>query len=152
MKKIKLLKVLKDKKYLLLAVISSIIMFFIYVYVQLLGIFQNFDVWLKIIPIQNLVLLIAFLVLFGITFSYQVYLWRQPKLCSTGEKIKGAGTTSIPILGLLFVAQCPACTSFAILFLPLTTVAFISQISWIISLIAIGMLLFTLNYLGAFKE
>ena len=148
----KLLKVLKDKKYLLLATSSSVLMFFIYAYVQLLGIIQNLDVWLSIMPVQNLVLLIAFLVLFGITFSYQVYLWRRPKLCSVDEKIKGAGTASIPTLGLLFVAQCPACTSFAILFFPLTTVVFISQIGWVISLIAVGMLLFTLNYLGAFKE
>ncbi len=148
----KLLEVLKKHSYLALAVSSSIIFAIIYVYTQLLGIIENFGVWLATIPPENGFLFIVFSVLFGITLSFQVYNWGQPKTCALNKKVKGAGSSGIGIFAFFFVSQCPACASLGAIFLPLSVSVFLTQYSLLITLISIGLLLFTLNYLGAFRE
>ena len=55
----KLLKVVKKPKYFALAIASAILMLVVYVYMQLLGIIQNLDLWLRIIPPHNTVLLVV---------------------------------------------------------------------------------------------
>lgn len=148
----KLFEVLKKQNYFLLAVFSSILMLAVYIYTQLLGIIENIGVWLATIPLHNAVLLIIFTILFGVTSSYQVFLWRQPKTCSVNKKISTAGTGGIGTFGIFLVAQCPACASLSALFLPISVLAFFSEFSWLINLVSIGLLLFTLNYLGGFKK
>jgi len=148
----KITSVLKKPDYLALAVISSIIFVIVYVYTQLLGIIENFGVWLATIPPENGFLFIIFSVLFGITFSFQIYNWRQPKTCSLNEKVKGASSSGVGTLALFFVSQCPACASLGALFIPLSIGVYITQFSLLINAISIGLLLFTLNYLGAFKK
>ena len=147
-----LAEVLKKPEYILLAFVSASITLVVYVYTQLLGIVQNLDVWLATIPWYNAFLLLVFIVLFVVAFSYQVFLWRQPKICSIKTKVKGTGTSSISMLGMFLVAQCPACASLGILFLPASAMFFLAQYSWLVNLISIALLLFTLNYLGAFKK
>src|SRR3989344_4591156 len=96
----KIIEVLKMKRYLTLAVFSSIVMSLIYVYTQVLGNIHNVDLWLTIIPWYNTILFTAFAILFGVTFSYQIYLWKQPKVCAIGTKAKGAGTSGLGTIGL----------------------------------------------------
>jgi len=148
----KIIDVMKMKKYIALAIISSVVMSMIYVYTQVLGNLHNVDLWLTIIPWYNAILFTIFSILFGITFAYQVYLWKQPKVCSAGTKAKAAGTGSIGTLGTFLVAQCPACASISALFLPISAITILTQFSWLINLASIGLLLFTLRYLGAFKK
>jgi hypothetical protein len=148
----KLVKVLKKPRYFALAVLSSLSMLALYIYSQLLGALQNFDVWIKTIPWYNAVLLFVFTVFFGVTFSFQVFTWRQPKTCSATKKLSGTGTSSIGTIGLFFVSQCPACASFSALFLPVSAIIFLTQYSWLLTLGSIGLLVLALNYLGAFKE
>ena|SRR3972149_1934196 len=148
----KIIDVLKMKRYLALAVISSVVMSLIYVYTQVLGNLHNVDLWLTIIPWYNAVLFIIFTALFGITFAYQVYLWKQPKTCAMGTKTTGAGTSGLGTIGLFLVAQCPACASLGALFLPISVSVVFTTLSWLITLASIGLMLFTLNYLGAFKK
>ncbi len=124
----------------------------LYIYTQVLGIIENIDVWLAIIPLHNAVFLIIFTALFGATFSYQVFLWMQPKTCSVNKKIGAAGTGGIGTFGIFLVAQCPACASLSALFLPISALAFLTEFSWAINLFGIGLLLFTINYLGGFKK
>jgi len=50
------------------------------------------------------------------------------------------------------VAQCPACASLGVLFLPVSVIGVMTQYSWLINLVGIGVLLFTVNYLGGFKK
>ena len=148
----KLLQVLRNPQYLVLAVVSSLLFSFIYMYTQVLGNLHNIDVWFAVIPWYNALLFIVFAALFGITFSFQVYNWLQPKTCSIGKKTAAASGSGIGTLGLFLVAQCPACASLGALFLPVSAFTFISQLSTVLNIISIALLLFTLNYLGAFKK
>ena len=148
----KVLKVVREPRYLALAIASAVLMLAIYVYAQLLGAIQNLDLWISIIPPLNAVLLVTFVIVFGITFSFQVYTWMQPKACDLGTKAKGAGTSSIGTIAMFLVAQCPGCASFGLLLLPTSAAIFVMQYSWVLNLAAIGLLLFTINYLGGFKE
>jgi hypothetical protein len=134
------------------ALLSAALMLVIYVYAQLLGIVENLDVWLATIPPLNLGIVLVFSALFGITFAYQYYLWKRPKTCSATKKISGAGTTGVGTFGIFLVAQCPACASIGTLFLPFSAISFLADYGWIFNLLGIGLLLFTLNYLGAFKN
>jgi len=148
----KIVEVLKMKRYLAIAIISSTAMAFVYVYTQVLGIIENVDLWLTIIPWYNAILFIVFTGLFGVSFAYQIYLWKQPKVCATGTKVKGIGTGGIGTMGVFLIAQCPACASLGVLFLPISVVGFFTQFSWLLNILAIGLMLFTLRYLGAFKK
>lgn len=143
---------LRKSNYLALAIISSLTMSGIYIYTQVLGIIQNIDLWLTIIPWYNAILFIVFAALFGITLSFQVYNWRQPKVCPANAKIKGVGASSGATFGLFMVAQCPACASLGVLLLPASAVGILTQFGWLINLTAIGLLLFTINYLGGFRK
>ncbi len=148
----KIIEVLKTRKHLLLAIVSSLIMAVIYIYTQVLGIVQNIDLWFTVIPWYNAILFTIFVALFGITLSFQIYNWRQPKVCPTNVKVKGMSTSSGATFSIFMVAQCPACASLAVLFLPVSVVGFFTQFGWLITMFGIGLLLFTLNYLGAFRK
>lgn len=145
----KLTEVLKMPKYLLVAVASATVMSIVYMYTQVLGNLANLDIWISTAPKHNLALFIVFAALFGITLSYQVYVRQQPKTCDI-RKSSAAGGVGTFLTFL--VAQCPACASLGALFLPVSAVAFFTIYSSWINLIGIGLLLFTLNYLGAFKK
>ncbi len=149
---VKILQVLKKPKYIALAIISAIIVSIIYIYTQVLGNIHNIDVWFATIPLHNAILFSIFAVLFGVTFSFQVFNWLAPKACSLNKKIGSVGTSGIGTTGLFLVAQCPACASLGSLFLPISAIGFMTEFSWLINLASIGLLLFTLNYLGAFKN
>lgn len=148
----KLLEVLKKPKYLGLSVISTIIIAIVYIYTQVLGIIENLDIWFATIPWYNAILFVIFATLFGITFSFQVYNWFQPKTCSINKKISGAGGSGAGTIGLFLVAQCPACASLGALFLPVSALTFLTEFSWLVNLLSISLLVFVLNYLGAFKK
>lgn len=148
----KLVEVLKKPKYLALSIVSTIIMTIIYIYTQVLGIIQNIDIWFEVLPWYNAILFSIFAILFGITFSFQVYNWFQPKICSIQKKINSAGGSGAGTTGLFLVAQCPACASLGALFLPVSVIGIFTEFSWLINLFSIGLLLFVLNYLGAFKS
>ena len=144
----RILDVLKNPKYILIAFISSILIAVIYIYSQVLGIVQNIDLWFKVIPLYNLIFFIIFVILFGLTLTYQIYLWKQKKTCS----VKGIGTGSGATITTFFIAQCPACASLGALFLPLSVISFFTKYSVYINLFSIILLLFTLRYLGAFRK
>ena len=148
----KIFNVLKKGRYLAIAVISTILLTGTYIYSQVLGIWQNIDLWFTVIPWYNALLFVIFTAMFGVTLSYQIYVWKQPKVCGIRQKIKGAGTSGVGTGALFLVAQCPACASLGALFLPFSVIGVFVKFSWLINLITIGLLLFTLRYLGAFKR
>jgi len=143
----KIIEVMKKPKYIAIAVIVSTIFSAIYVYTQVLGIIENIDVWFAAIPRINLALFWAFSTLLGITVSFQIWNWRENKICN----VKSVGGQSSAGILSLFIAQCPACASLSALFLPASIGLFITQYSVFFDLLGIGLLLFTLNYLGGFK-
>ncbi|HLC76637.1 MAG TPA: hypothetical protein VJH04_00365 [archaeon] len=146
---LKILSVMKLPVHFALALFSTIVFALIYVYTQVLGVIHNVDIWFANISPVNLTLFVIFSALFGIAMSFQIYNWRQPKTCN----IKGsAGSTSAATVISLLVAQCPACASLGALFLPFSVITFIGEFSVWITLASIGLLLFTINYLGGFKQ
>jgi hypothetical protein len=149
---LKILKVLSTPRYFLIAVASIVLMTAIYAYSQVLGIVQNLDIWLKVMPWYNAVLFSIFAVLFGAGTAYQVYLWKQPRGCSISARSGSVGANSAGTFAVFLVAQCPACTSIGTLFLPFSAALFIAQFGWLINIVGIAMLLFTINYLGGFKK
>jgi len=148
----KIIQVMKQPKYILIALVSALIMTSVYIYSQVLGIVQNIDLWFEIIPWYNALLFTAFAVLFGIAFAFQVYIWRQPKVCGVSKKMTSTGASSGTTFGMFMVAQCPACASLGTLFLPVGVMGMLVQFSWLINLAGIGLLLFSINYLGGFKK
>lgn len=148
----KILEVLKIRKYLIIAIISSVIFGFFYIYTQVLGILDNLDLWFTVIPWYNAALFVIFAALFGITVSFQIYLWKQPKVCATSAKAKGGGVSGAATFVGLLIAQCPACASIGALFLPLSVLTIFTQFSIVFNLVSIGLLLFTINYLGGFRK
>ncbi len=146
----KIIEVLKIRKYFLIAISSSAIFAAIYLYTQVLGIVQNLDIWFSIVPGINIVLFVTISLLFGVTLSFQIYIWKQPKVCSVNKTAIGTGSAAT-FAGFL-VAQCPACASLGALFLPSSVFLIFVKYSTLINLISIGLLLFTLNYLGAFRK
>jgi len=145
-----LIKIMKIRKYAVISVTSTIILAVVYIYTQVLGIVQNIDIWFTIIPWYNAILFVLFAVLFGMTLSYQLYVRSQPKICKVDKKSIGA-SSGATFIGFL-VAQCPACASIGALFLPLSILTVFIKYSTVINIISIALLLFTLNYLGAFKN
>src|SRR3989338_687482 len=147
----KIAEVLRIRKYLLIAVFSSLMFTSVYVYTQVLGILENLDLWFTVIPWYNAILFVIFASLFGVAFSFQVYSWKQPKVCKVNGKSIGA-SSSATILGL-FVAQCPACASLGAFLLPTSIfTAIFVKYSTVMNLIGIGLLLFTIHYLGGFRK
>ncbi|MDO8624849.1 MAG: hypothetical protein Q7R47_02105 [Candidatus Diapherotrites archaeon] len=152
MPNVKLIQVLQDHRFFILAAFASLLILGLYVYLQLLGITQNLGVWLVNLAWYNAVLLFSFCVLFGATFAYQVFLWSRPNTCPIDVRVKGTVPHTASGLTVLFVAQCPGCATFTALFLPASTVTFLGQINWLLNLFSIGLLVFTLHYLGAFQN
>lgn len=144
----KLSRVLKRPEYLGLALLISAAFFMIYAYIQTRGIAENFLFWLGTIPPANSAVFLLFAAVIGVSSSYQIYLFREPKACS----LKGAGATSAVGIGGLFVSACPACASFGLFVLPVNVLAFISGYGIYINLLGIALLLFMIRYLGGFEE
>jgi len=147
----KVIEVMKTMKYFIIAAVSSAAFAAAYLYTQVLGIVQNLDIWFSIVPAINLVLFIVISVLFGVTLSYQIYSWRQPRTCAINKRAIGTGSAGT-FAGFL-VAQCPACASLGALFLPSSVfLTVFMKYGTLINITSIGLLMFTLHYLGAFRK
>lgn len=145
----KVIDVLRIKKHLALAVASTLTLIGFYAYSQVLFIAENIDLWFAIAPRLNLALFLIFSGLFGVTFSYQIYLWRQPKVCP----LKKQSTPGmIGVIVSFFVVQCPACASLGALFLPISVLGVLTVFSIPITLASIALLLVTLFRLGGFRK
>lgn len=145
----KIIDILKIRKYLGIAIITTVVLFSFYVYTQVLGVVQNIDLWFAVIPPQNLITFVIFAGLFGSALSYQIYLWRQPKICNVGKK---SSPGAVGAIVSFFVVQCPACASIGALFLPISVIGFFTVYSTWINLASIGLVLFTIYILGGFRK
>ena len=149
--------VLRKRGYFLLAVVSAVVMFFIFplIQVQVSGGLQNLDLWYKVIPMQNLILVAVFSLNFGAFLSFQVYNFKL-KTCPVNNKAAGvAGGSVASILGF-FVPACPACISVATLLLPaslgISVAGFLQRYSSLLLLISVVFLVLGIWLLGGFKK
>jgi hypothetical protein len=147
----RVINALKHRVYLLLSLGISAAFFFIYVYLQIQGIMENFFFWFTTIPVLNLAVFTVFTILLGISFSFQVYLLRNPKVCAVDVK-KGTGAATSLGLTSFFISVCPACASLGLFVLPASVLAFLVSYGIYINLVATALLLFVINYLGGFKK
>lgn len=143
--------VLSQPRYAVLSILLMGAMLAFYVYTQVLGNLNNVDVWVANLQWPRALLLGVFTILFGLATSYQIHLWVGPKTCSIQKKAKGTSVSGLSTIGIFLVAQCPACASLGVFFLPLSAVTFLGEHAEWLNILSIGLLLFTLNYLGAFK-
>ncbi|MBM3282531.1 MAG: hypothetical protein FJY86_04310 [Candidatus Diapherotrites archaeon] len=145
-------RVMAQPHYILLSLLLSGGMLALYVYTQVIGNVNNIDVWAaNLQPVRGL-LLVIFSMLFGLTTTYQIHVWTTPQTCSLVQKTKGTGMSGLSTIGLFLVAQCPACASLGVFFLPLSAVTFLGEYAEWINILGIGLLVFTLHYLGAFER
>lgn len=150
--KINLWKVLCQPHYMALAILLMGAMLGLYIFTQVIGNLNNVDVWAANLQWQRAFLLGIFTILFGITMSYQIHLWFGKRTCSLQKKAKGTSVSGLSTFGLFLVAQCPACASLGVFFLPLSAVTFLGEHAEWLNILSIGLLLFTLHYLGAFEQ
>ena len=149
---IHLWNVILQPRYAALSILLMGGMLGFYIYTQVIGNVNNVDVWVANLQWQRALLLGLFTILFGLTTSYQIHLWLGPKTCSIQKKAKGTGVSGLSTIGIFLVAQCPACASLGVFFLPLSAVTFLGEYAEWLNILSIGLLLFTLHYLGAFKR
>ena len=131
---------------------SGFVFLLLYIYTQVLGIVENIPVWVATVPSLHALLLLVFAAVFGVTMAYQLFLWRSPKICSIETQAKGSTAGGAGTLGIFLIAQCPACASLGALFLPLSVLSFLSEYAVVLNLVSMGLLLYTLHYLGAFEK
>ena len=149
--------VLKRKSYFAVAAVSAILMLIVFplIQVQASGGLQNIDLWFKVIPIQNLTLVIIFSIIFGAFLAFQIYNLKS-KVCSIENKAaSAAGGGLASLLGIL-VPACPACISIITLLLPASLGISIASIfikySTILLSTSILLLLLGIYLLGGFKK
>ena len=146
----RLLEMLRKPAYAAIAAVSAAALAIFYIYTQVLGIVENIDIWLAIIPWHNAILFAVFAIIFGLSVAFQIYA-RRYKVCDISS-VKRLGAGGPAAIVPFFIAQCPACASLGALFFPISVTTVLAQLSWLITLASIGLLLFLLNYLGAFRK
>lgn len=144
--------VLRNPRYLLIAIAASVGMSVIYAYTQVLGVVGNLELWITVMPWHNRILFAIFSALSGILTAFQLYLLGQPKVCSLPKAGGTVGANSGATFAVFLVSQCPACASIGALFLPASAILFLGNFGWAVNLIGIGMAVFMLNYLGGFRR
>lgn len=119
------------------------------------GSIHNIDLWFKIIPKQNLLLLILFSLLFGLLMTMQIYNLKD-KTCSIKHKTASASTGSIGAIIAFLVPACPACLSLATLIIPATLalpfVQFVTRFNTQLLILSILLTLAGIYLLGGFKN
>ena len=143
---------LRNPRYLLIAIAASVGMSLVYAYTQVLGVVGNLELWITVMPWHNRILFAIFSALFGILTAFQLYLLRQPKVCSLPRAGGSVGANSGATFAVFLVSQCPACASIGALFLPASAILLIGNFGWAITLVGIALMLFMINYLGGFRS
>ena len=142
----KLFSINKNKNYLFITILSTIIMLAVYPFLQSFG---QIYLWFAVIDFWNLVVYIVFSILFGLMISLQVYTKREVKNCNMKNS---AGTGIIGTIATFFIAQCPSCAVLLSAFLPLGAVAFIVTYNIYLMIASIGLMLLSIHFIGGFKK
>lgn len=153
----KILKILKNKNYLLLAISSSLFMLIIYPLLQAYatGGLQNLDLWLKVIPKLNFMLVILFSILFGLLLTLQIFNLKT-KICSIKNKTVSASIGTFGTVLAFLAPACPACLSIVSLLIPaalsLSLIQFLVKFNTTVLIISNILMILGLLLLGGFKS
>ena len=143
----KIFDVMKKKESIFLSIMSSFLFSIVYIDLQLTA---DLVIWLKTISTLNLATLIIFIIMFGITMAYQVYVIQQQKICNTNKK--GMLPSSFSTFGIFAVSQCAACAPLGLLIIPSSILLTLSEYGYLVNTIGILLMLFAINYLGGFRK
>ena len=146
----KIIDVLKQRTYFLIALAGTVFMLLFYPFVQTIFVAQNIDLWFQALPPLNLFLFLAFSGLFGGFLSFQIFMLSSPKVCPIKKKGTAGGA-----LGTAFgflIGVCPSCVGFAGLFFPVAITAALVVFSPLLFLVSIGMILLAIRLNGGFKK
>ncbi len=136
----------------LIAIISSIAIFFLLPIIQSITTPLAFEIWFMDIVNKplNSALYIIFSILFGMYVSLYVYSKRN--VCIECNNMNANKTGLIgSALGFL-IGVCPACFSFIAFLLPLGSSIFLSLYSPLFTLIAIAVIAYSIYRFGGFKK
>ena len=136
----------------LIAIISSIAIFFLLPIIQSITTPLAFEIWFMDIVNKplNSALYIIFSILFGMYVSLYVYSKRN--VCIECNSMNANKTGLIgSALGFL-IGVCPACFSFIAFLLPLGSSIFLSLYSPLFTLIAIAVIAYSIYRFGGFKR
>lgn len=114
-----IVKMLKEAKYLALAIGLSFLMFFLYPFLQVLpqGGLNNFWFWFSLLTPLAWFLYLLYGILFGITLSF--FLWqRSKKVCLPAKKSRGGFFGLVGSFLGTSAPLCPSCLSWVALILP----------------------------------
>lgn len=140
----KILDLLRQKKYFLIFSAATAGMLIVY---PLLQSFGNVDIWFQVIELDNLILYISFSVLFGILIMLQA-----AKLTNRTCRIKSGGAGAVGTFGGFLIAQCPSCAILLSLFLPFNVILFIVTYNTWLTLGSITLMLLAIHFLGGFRS
>ena len=147
MQKIILFQATKEKP--IIAIIAAIGIFFLTPLIQSMSTPLAFDIWFTDIAQKPLssIPYVVFSVLFGTFIALYLYSKNKCIDCKPGTKAGFGGSTLGFVLGV-----CPACFSFVGFLLPLSGSIFLTTYSPLFMLAAIGIILFSINKMGGFKN
>ena len=149
MKEILLVKVIKEKPVLVIAL--AVVMFFVTPIIQSFNTSLAFEIWFRDLyqkPL-NSALFIIFSVLFGMFITLYLYSKNRCIDCKTSKAAKSgiAGT----LLGFV-MGVCPACYSLIGFLVPLSASIFLTTFSPIFITASIAIILYSILRVGGFKS
>lgn len=147
MQKIILFQATKEKS--AIAIIAAIGIFFLTPLIQSISTSLAFEIWFLDIAQKSLssIPYVVFSILFGMFISLYLYSKNKCIDCKPGAKAGIGGSTLGFVLGV-----CPACFSFIGFLLPLSGSIFLTAYSPLFMIVAIGIILFSINKMGGFKN
>jgi len=149
----KLIEILKIRKYGIISLASAVAMLLVYPYLQvaLNGGIYNYFFWFEVIvseSVLNLILYVIFSALFGMVVGLNAYNWKN-RTCS----LKGsAGTSGLGGMLAIFTSQCSACLSLASLVLPTVAVGALTLYNTAFNFLSISILVIAIYLLGGFRK
>lgn len=136
---------LKNKKYFGLSLILSLLVLFLYPFLQVLpqGL-NNFWFWFSFLMPLATLFYFLYGILFGVAVSF--FIWRrQQKICP-----KFLGGLGVSVGGL--ASNCAACLSLAAFVLPISFVLFFAKYNAVMMGLSVILLFISLGFMGAFQK
>ncbi len=147
-----IIKMLKNPKYLGLAISLSLLILFLFAFIQVLpqGI-NNFWFWFSILSFWEWFFYLSYGILFGLTLSF--FFWRRnKKICLINKSAKkGSFGFAGGFLGIS-VPFCAGCLPLLALLLPVSLAFSLAKYSVAITALSVLMLFLALWSLSAFKK
>lgn len=148
--------ILQQKQYVVLAILFSGFMLFLYPFVQTIpqGL-NNFWFWFSLLTPVTWILYVTYSLLFGVTCASFIWRWKEKRcntVCALMPSTTGKAWGAIGTFVGVILPQCASCVSIATIFFPLSFAIFLVKYNVWVMLLSDGLLVLALYFLGAFKQ